>query len=133
MVTIASQEISIVTSPQFCNVEFFRLLLSCASQKPRKIASLTFDFWLSLQDTPVAQRHPYTHQEIFESLLEILLKQSMYPPNFINWKDDAGDDDEDDFRDFRDRRHGIQEVLLLELPRVEGQVLRAALACLGTS
>ena len=62
MVSIASQEIELSTSQQYCNVEFFRLLLSCATLKPRKIASLTFDLWLSLQDTPVSERHPYTHQ-----------------------------------------------------------------------
>jgi hypothetical protein len=49
MVSIASQEILLTTSQQYCNVEFFRLLLSCATLKPRKIASLTFDLWLSLQ------------------------------------------------------------------------------------
>ena len=131
MVTIASQEIALVTSPQFCNVDFFRLLLSCATQKPRKIASLTFDFWLSLQDTPVAERHPYTHQEIFENLLEILLKQSMYPPDFINWEEDAGDDDEDDFKDFRDRRHGIQEVMLLTCHALRGRFFELLSNTLG--
>lgn len=112
MVSIASQEIELTTSQQCCNVEFFRLLLSCATLKPRKIASLTFDLWLSLQDTPVSERHPYTHQEIFETLLDILIKQSMYPPNFTSWRDDT-DDDEDDFKDFRDKRHGMQDVLLI--------------------
>ena len=55
---------------------------------------------------------PYTHQEIFETLLDILIKQSMYPPNFTSWRDDT-DDDEDDFKDFRDKRHGMQDVLLI--------------------
>ena len=112
MVSIASQEIELSTSQQYCNVEFFRLLLSCATLKPRKIASLTFDLWLSLQDTPVSERHPYTHQEIFETLLDILIKQSMYPLEFSSWDDDANDD-EDDFKEFRDKRHGVQDVLLI--------------------
>lgn len=46
MVSIASNDSALITTPQNCNIAFFDLLLSCATLRPRKIASLTFDVWL---------------------------------------------------------------------------------------
>ena len=113
MVSIASNDIALLSMPQTCNVAFFDLLLSCATLRPRKIASLTFDVWLGIQDQPVANRHVYLTQDIFFKLISCLLNQCIYPDGFIDW-DSCDNDDEDDFTNFRDQRHGsIQDVILI--------------------
>jgi len=114
MVSIASNEIILLSSPQNCNIAFFDLLLSCTTLRPRKVSSLTFDVWLGIQDQPVANRHIYLTQEIFYKLLSSLLNQCIYPHGFINWESYDGDDDEDDFLSFRDQSQGsIQDVILV--------------------
>ena len=95
-----------------CNVDFFSLLLTCAAQRPRKIASITFDAWLSLQDIPVAARHPYLQKQIYSSLLTILLTHCKYGNGFVCW-DSETNDDEDDFTAYRDPRQGLQDVLIV--------------------
>lgn len=113
MVSIASNDIALLSMPQSCNIAFFDLLLSCATLRPRKIASLTFDVWLGIQDQPVANRHVYLTQDIFFKLISCLLNQCIYPDGFVDW-DSCDNDDEDDFTNFRDQRHGsIQDVILV--------------------
>ena len=113
MVSIASNDITLLTTPQNCNLGFFDLLLSCTTLRPRKIAALTFDVWLGIQDQPVANRHIYLTQDIFFKLLTCLLNQCIYPVGFVDW-DNCENDDEDDFITFRDQRHGnIQDVIVI--------------------
>jgi len=112
LVSLASHEASLVASPQHCSVEFFKLLLSCSQQRPRQIASLTFDVWLALADIPVAERHSYVAGDVFRALLHNLLDNCAYPADYsTSWDQSA--DDEDDLAEFRDHKHGIQDVLLV--------------------
>lgn len=105
IVEICNAEVDLITSPHGCDVDFFNLLLSCVTLKPRKIASLTFDVWIAIQDQPVANRHEYLAEEIFYKLLTNLIDQCIYPNSFINWEDSY--DDEDDFNEFRKLKQGI--------------------------
>ena len=114
MVSIACQEVDLVCSPESCNVDFINLLLELTKQKPRSIASLTFEVWVNLQeDLPVADRHPFLAQEVFYKLLEIILLQCTYPSDYTESWDDC-DEDEDDFINFRKKEssQGLQDVLL---------------------
>jgi hypothetical protein len=112
LVSLASHEAPLVASPQHCSVEFFQLLLSCTQQRPRRIASLTFDVWISLADIPVVERHAYVSGEVFQVLLHNLLASIAYPADFSSSWDESADD-EDDLSEFRDNKHGIQDVLLV--------------------
>ncbi|KAH9125941.1 hypothetical protein AeMF1_003521 [Aphanomyces euteiches] len=51
------------------------LMLTLTSQPHRLTASLTFDFWLGIQDYPVASRHVIFQAAIFERLLHVLVRQ----------------------------------------------------------
>jgi transportin-3 len=104
-------------APQLCSVEglepnFFAALLFVVAQRPRQLAVLSFDVWLSIQDIPVSSRHPYATQDVFHQLLEVLLKQVTLSPNFTSWDVD-GEDDEEDFAEFRSTKSGLQDVLLV--------------------
>lgn len=114
IVTLATSEVSYLSSPQGFNVDIFQLLLSCVSLRPRKISSLTFDIWVTLQDMPVSERHPFLVQDIFYKLLPLLMDQCLYPEGFSHW--DPCSYDEDDMQDlesFREHKNGIQEVVLI--------------------
>ena len=65
---IVSNETALLSSPSSCNIDFFYLLLSCTGQHSRKIAALTFDAWVSLQDIPVAARHPFLNAQVIDCL-----------------------------------------------------------------
>ena len=111
IVSLVCNGTALLCAADTCDSDFWHLLLGCVCQKPRKIASMTFDAWLSLQDVPADQRHPYLQKEVFASLLVSLLAQCKYPDGFINWAE--SDDDEEDFIAFRDYRQGVQEVLVV--------------------
>jgi hypothetical protein len=96
IVTLACSEVSFVASPQGFNADFFSLLLSCATIRPRKVSSLTFDIWVTLQDLQVSERHPFLVQEIFFKLFPILMGQCIYPEGFSRWETYEDDDDLDD-------------------------------------
>ena len=109
--SLVCNETAHLSGPESCNIDFFSLLLSCVAQRSRKIASLTFDAWLSLQDVAVIARHPFLQSQIYYSLLTILLTHCKYRDGFVGW-DLEIDDDEDDFSAYRDQRQGLQEVLV---------------------
>ncbi len=111
LVALASKEAILVSSPQYCSAELFQLLLSCAGLRPRRIAAVTFDMWVAIQDIPVAERHPFAQQEVFRVLLQTLLNQCAYPADY-NGRWDESADDEDDFSDFR-LNNGLSEVVLV--------------------
>jgi hypothetical protein len=94
------------------DINFMSILLGCTRQRPRKIAAVTFDAWLSIQDVPTIDRHDIAKFDLFCQLLGNILEQVMYPANFTSW-DDSVDDDEDDFTAFRDLKLGIQEVVIV--------------------
>jgi len=111
MAFLGSNEAIQICSPEGLEPTFFAALLFVAAQRPQRLACVTFDVWLSIQDIPVANRHPFTTQEVFYKLLAILLQQSSLPATFTSWED--GDEDEDDFVEFRSSKSGLQDVLLV--------------------
>eukprot|EP01041_Mallomonas_annulata_P004149 gene4149-8250_t len=58
MSTLVGCETFMLCSVQYYNTALFQLLLSCLSQRQRRLASLTFDAWIAIQDVPPADRHP---------------------------------------------------------------------------
>lgn len=112
IISLLCYETALLSAPDTAIVDLWHLLLSCATQRPRKLAVLTFDAWLSLQDLPVAERHPFLQMVVFHSLLDTLLLHSQYPEGFTSWDADEGDD-EDDFTAFRDQRQGVQDVIVV--------------------
>ena len=131
IVSLVCNETAVLCAANTCDSDLWSLLLSCVSQKPRKIASMTFDAWLSLQDIPVAQRHPFLQKQVFATLLISLLSQCQYPEGFIDW--DESDDDEEDFSSFRDYRQGIQEVLVVCFYSLQGDFFLCLADSLQTS
>jgi hypothetical protein len=121
LVSLAVNEAELLSNINSCPVEFFQLLLSCSNQRPRKVAGLTFDVWIALQDIPVVERHPYVSQDVFNTLLSNLLLQCEYPSDYdsnTGW--DNCDDDEDDFEEFRDQKYGIQDVIVVCCYAIQG-------------
>ena len=106
VVSLTTQQIKLLASPQTFNQEIFDLLLLFAAFKPRKIGSITFDAWLALQELPVVERHPYVTQEVFYKVLGVVMEQCTYPHS---WENSC---DEEDFLSFRDTSGSVQEVLL---------------------
>ena len=131
IVSLVCNETAALCAVGTCDSDFWSLLLSCVSQKPRKIASMTFDAWLSLQDIPVAERHPFLQKQVFATLLISLLSQCQYPDGFTKW--DESDDDEEDFLSFRDYRQGIQEVLVVCFYSLQGDFFLCLADSLQTS
>jgi len=96
------------------NPWLFEKLLFITTQKPRRLATLTFDVWMSIQEIPTDPRHPFSTQGLFQQLLAVTLKQAALPVAFTDWDSgDAAADDEDDFEEFRSSKAGVDEVLLI--------------------
>ena len=98
------------------SVALMEMVLRCAAHPCRRIAMLTFDNFLELQDLPLAARQPALRAPYFARLLAVLLAQSSLPPAFTTWEDNeegsAGSDDldEDEFRAFRASSQGVGDV-----------------------
>ena len=118
LVALASSEVGLVASPRYCSADFFQLLLFCSRQRPRKIASLTFDVWIALADIPIAERHPYVAHEVFHAIVHNTLINCAYPADYSSTWDESADD-EDDLAEYRDNKCGIQEVILVAIGALE--------------
>ena len=86
------------------------LLLRCAAHPCRRIAMLTFDNFLELQDLPITARQPALQQPYFVRLLQVMLQQSSLPPAFTCWEDED-ELDEDEFKAFRASSQGVGDVV----------------------
>jgi len=112
LVSVASQEVRLLVNPSTFNVKPFELLLMFAATKPRKIATLTFDVWLALQEIPVAERHIFMSQEVFYKLLEILFDQITFPLGPLD--QETEEEEKEDLESFRDLKFGsLHEVVLV--------------------
>lgn len=102
------------------------MMLFLGSQPRRQIASLTLEFWLVVQEEPVADRHAFFQREAFVRLLEVLLKQCTYPDELS-----AVDELElDDLADFRSGFQGVNDAFLAIFALLKDQYLSAAVALL---
>ena len=105
LVAVIVSQLPFLSAPSTFNLDFFNLLLSLASIQPRKIAMLTFDVWIALQDVPITDRHSYLVQDVFSQLLNVVLVQCVFPSDYDS-------DNCDDFDSYRDNKSGIQEIVL---------------------
>ena len=123
LVEIGISETDQLCSPEMFEAAFFEKLLSIASVRPRRLAVVTYDVWLNIQEIPFDSRHPYTHQEVFYHLLEKLIQQIIFPSGFKGWDADVDyDDDEDDFEEFRSSKGcAVEEVLTVCYHALQGK------------
>ena len=54
-------------------IDLFQTILHCLSSRPRKVASITFDLWIRIQDIAVVNRNPYLREQVFYEILERLV------------------------------------------------------------
>ncbi|KAK1929482.1 Transportin MOS14 [Phytophthora citrophthora] len=80
------------------------LMLYLGSHPRRQIASLTLEFWLVVQDEPVASRFQFFQHDGFVRLFDVMLKQCSFPAG------NAEDIDELEFDDLVAFRSGFQGV-----------------------
>lgn len=100
------------------------IMLFLGSQPRRQIASLTLEFWLVVQEEPVASRHVFFQREAFVRLLDVLLRQCTYPADL-----DATDELElDDLTDFRTGFQGVSDAFLAIFGLLKDQYVNHILA-----
>lgn len=95
------------------------MMLFLGAHPRRQIASLTLEFWLLVQEEPVAERHVYFQRNAYIQLFEVLLRQCTYPH-------DANDMDElelDDLLAFRNGSQGVSDAFLAIFALLSEQVL----------
>ena len=54
-----------------------------------QVAELTVDFWASIQDTPLAQRHPQLGVPLYRELQMRVLAKCTLPQSFTSWEDEV--------------------------------------------
>ncbi|DAZ94475.1 TPA: hypothetical protein N0F65_003511 [Lagenidium giganteum] len=86
-------------------LQMAELLLYMAAQPRRQIALLAVEFWLLVQEEPVASRPPFLQHDAFIQLFEVVLRQSAFPR-------DASSMDELDVDDLMGYRDNVKDVLL---------------------
>lgn len=102
------------------------MMLFLGSQPRRQIASLTLEFWLVVQEEPVASRHSFFQREAFVRLLDVLLKQCTYPGDLA-----AIDELElDDITDFRTGFQGVSDGFLAIFGLLKDQYVNHVLTIL---
>ncbi|GLE07379.1 hypothetical protein PINS_up017541 [Pythium insidiosum] len=103
------------------------MLLLLGSHPRRQIASLTLEFWLLVQEEPVAERCVYFQRQALEQVLETLLRQSMFPCD-AELMDDF---ERDDLLAFRSGSQGVNDVLLSVFAQLKHEFLALVLARVG--
>ena len=100
--SVVAAELTLLSRPDCFQKSVFDLLLSFLSQKPRKLAAITFDVWCELEDISERDRHPFLAgngsggDSVYTAVTRILVRQCER-----NRLDPAGEDDIDEFRDPR--------------------------------
>lgn len=95
------------------------MMLFLGSHPRRQIASLTLEFWLLIQETPVAERHVYFRRDAYGQLFQVLLHQCTF-------SQDASEMDElelDDLLAFRNGSQGVSDAFLAIFSLLSEQVL----------
>ncbi|ETO13064.1 hypothetical protein RFI_24311 [Reticulomyxa filosa] len=60
-------------------LKIVQMILDCTSYPKTAISEMTFDFWMSLQDIAVANRHANLQQPVYSRLLTVLLAYPIDP------------------------------------------------------
>lgn len=105
------------------------MMLFLGSHPRRQIASLTLEFWLLVQEEPVAERHVYFQREGFSQLFEVLLRQCRF-------SQEASEMDElelDDLLAFRNGSQGVSDAFLAIFSLQSEQVLAHLAALLSSA
>ncbi|TMW58680.1 hypothetical protein Poli38472_010239 [Pythium oligandrum] len=104
------------------------LMLVLGTHPRRQIASLTLEFWLLVQEEPVADRHPFFQREAFVRLLDGLLQQCTYPSD----TDDMDEFELDDLTAYRSGSQGVSDVLIAIFALLREQFVAQVLHRIGT-
>ena len=105
----AERAVDLVAATEGALLPVAQLQLLCLGGELR-VAELTTDFWTSLQDTPLAQRHAQLREPLYRELQQRVLALCTLPADFAtNWDEYGGAIEEEDFTRFREQ--GAAEVL----------------------
>ncbi|RLN88318.1 hypothetical protein BBJ28_00009447 [Nothophytophthora sp. Chile5] len=85
------------------------LMLLLGAHPRRQIASLTLEFWLLVQDEPVASRLAFFQHDAFVRLFDVMLKQCAYPTGD---SEDLDELERDDLIGFRSGFQGVSEAFV---------------------
>ncbi|TYZ58075.1 hypothetical protein PybrP1_010647 [[Pythium] brassicae (nom. inval.)] len=105
------------------------MMLFLGAHPRRQIASLTLEFWLLVQDEPVAARHAYFQREGFRQLFDVLLRQCRFAQ-------EASEMDElelDDLLAFRSGSQGVADAFLAVFSLQSEQMLVHLAALLSSA
>ncbi|RMX66368.1 hypothetical protein DD238_003403 [Peronospora effusa] len=94
------------------------LMLYLGSQPRRQIASLTLEFWMVVQDEPVASRSQFYKHDAFMHLFDVMLKQCSFPSGNIEEMDEL---EHNDLNAFRSGFQGVSDafIAIFSLLKVE--------------
>ncbi|KAE8977979.1 hypothetical protein PR003_g25879 [Phytophthora rubi] len=106
------------------------LMLYLGSHPRRQIASLTLEFWLVVQDEPVASRLHFYQHDAFVQLFDVLCKQCAYPAGNA---DDMDELERDDLLAFRSGFQGVSEAFLAIFALLKEQFLAHLLPVLTSA
>ncbi|CAM9684349.1 unnamed protein product [Chrysoparadoxa australica] len=107
----ASKEMALVASASEVGLHLVVFILQCTGSHWLKVALLSLDFWLELQDVPVSERHPSLGHPVYVKLLDVLLAQCQYPQNFSSFDSYSEEHwDPEAFRELREGAQGVNDV-----------------------
>jgi hypothetical protein len=78
-----------------------QVLLEIQSHPSTSVALIPLECWLTIQETPTAERHPHWTKPLYKNLVEILLRRMAYPSNFTSWENELELIDSSEFLEFR--------------------------------
>ncbi|KAI9913000.1 hypothetical protein PsorP6_005830 [Peronosclerospora sorghi] len=87
-----------------------KFMLFLGSQSHRQIASLTLEFWMIVQEEPVASRLHFYQHDAFILLFNVMLKQCSFPPGNV---EDTDELELDDLHAFRSGFQGVSDVFIV--------------------
>ncbi|GMF13759.1 unnamed protein product [Phytophthora lilii] len=107
-----------------------KLMLYLGSHPRRQIASLTLEFWLVVQDEPVASRLHFYQHDAFMQLFEVMLKQCAFPAGNAEDMDEL---ERDDLLAFRIGFQGVSDSFLAVFALLREQFLAHLLPILTSA
>jgi hypothetical protein len=78
-----------------------QVLLEIQSHPSTSVALIPLECWLTIQETPTAERHEHWTKPLYKNLVEILLRRMAYPSNFTSWENELELVDSSEFLEFR--------------------------------
>ncbi|CAJ1888117.1 unnamed protein product [Cylindrotheca closterium] len=114
---VTEQVDDLISQPAEVGLEF---LLQIQAHPHTPVALIPLDCWLTVQETPLEDRHENWRKPLLRKVVATLLTRMAYPTNFVNWEEEL----DLDSQEFNELRRMVTDVLVSGYYLLRGELIQ---------